>query len=313
MYDDGKETLVLQSKFSAAGKPATDAVLGWVVPVPAVPELDSMDSISARSLFYRLDRLSQPSVTAIPIILLICLFVWLLVTVALILYSRYLVKTLNVRPFFLVILSLLLLLIVVMIPPTLLGRSGVEVLAESDVGIYQTKVIKGGDSSALLDWLKEGGFQFHASDQPVLDDYIKRGWVFVVAKVRPGEKQKALDSAEGMPDPLILRFDSKVPVYPLALTGTTGTATEILLYVLGRSKWHCRDGMNLLFAGQESHWLLEDYFHENPKAFKPWEQHLPYLCKFKGTLTPDQMRKDLDLEPAADDAPYREHRVVWGW
>jgi hypothetical protein len=38
---------------------------------------------------------------------------------------------------------------------------------------------------------------------------------------------------------------------------------------------------------------------------------LPYLCKFKGTLTPAQMEKDKVLVPAEDDEPYRKHIVMW--
>lgn len=35
------------------------------------------------------------------------------------------------------------------------------------------------------------------------------------------------------------------------------------------------------------------------------------LCKFKGRLTPEQMKQDLIFEPAADNEPYRETKVVW--
>ncbi len=35
------------------------------------------------------------------------------------------------------------------------------------------------------------------------------------------------------------------------------------------------------------------------------------LCKFKGRLTPDQMKQDLILKPAPDNEPYRETKVVW--
>lgn len=38
---------------------------------------------------------------------------------------------------------------------------------------------------------------------------------------------------------------------------------------------------------------------------------LPYLCKFKGTLTPEQMREDLTLALAADSRSYRQRIITW--
>ena len=42
-----------------------------------------------------------------------------------------------------------------------------------------------------------------------------------------------------------------------------------------------------------------------------WERNLTYLCKFKATLTPAEMRNDLTFVPAPDNNPYREHSVRW--
>jgi hypothetical protein len=301
MFDDGKETLVLQSKFSAAGNPAPDAALGWVVPAPGVPELDSMKSKEALEVFWLLSHLSGSVVTLIPLSLIISL-----VAVVSFIVLCFVKK---VRTLYLLCGIFCWLVLVTFLIPTLLLRAkmtagGVDVIHEQDVGIYHAKVIKAADSSGLIAWLNEGGFRFQSSDQPVLDDYIKRGWVFVVAKVKPNEKAKGLVAYEGLPDPLILRFESKIPVYPLALTGTAGTPTEVLLYVLGKRKMSCGSALELKFAGP---------IDEVPQglSYKPWESALTYLCKFKGTLTPAQMRKDLELEPAADDAPYRERRVIW--
>lgn len=47
MFDEGKETLVLQSNFRQEGRPYSEPALGWVVPVPAVPEMASMRSEQA--------------------------------------------------------------------------------------------------------------------------------------------------------------------------------------------------------------------------------------------------------------------------
>jgi hypothetical protein len=40
------------------------------------------------------------------------------------------------------------------------------------------------------------------------------------------------------------------------------------------------------------------------------DMDLSYLCKFKGTLTPEQMREDVMLALAEDDQPYRQHIIT---
>lgn len=35
------------------------------------------------------------------------------------------------------------------------------------------------------------------------------------------------------------------------------------------------------------------------------------LCKFKGRLTPEQMKQDLEFTPSPDNEPYRERLIVW--
>ena len=282
-----------------------EVALGWVVPVPSIPELDSITSEQASELFFELNFRSRTYLTVIPISIIL----WFLVLAFLI------IMLLRKKKVLFVIGILFWVLIVPSFFNTLRmpydASAGVDIISEQKVGIYQAKVIRAKDSSGLIAWLNEQGFQFQESDQPVLDDYLKRGWVFVVATVRARERERAETLLRhrvynGLPDPLVIRFTSEAPVYPLALTGTVGTPTEIFLYVLGRGKYRCSPPMELKFAGS-----LDKIPGNFP--FLPWETDLKYFCKFKGILTPSQMRQDLELEPASDDAPYRERHVAVSW
>src|SRR4030043_1442775 len=61
LLEDGTETLILQSKYKTTEIDDANSI-GWVVPVPAVPELASMDADYAKMLFFSLSRRSQPIV-----------------------------------------------------------------------------------------------------------------------------------------------------------------------------------------------------------------------------------------------------------
>ena len=118
---------------------------------------------------------------------------------------------------------------------------------------------------------------------------------------------------EGLVAPLILRFETDAPVYPLALTATAGHDTQVLLYVLGKHKWENDGRLDLEYAGKARVESSKRYV-EGPADMAAAcldDAMLPYLCKFKGTLTPAQMESDLVLAPAENDRPYRKHITVW--
>jgi hypothetical protein len=52
-------------------------------------------------------------------------------------------------------------------------------------------------------------------------------------------------------------------------------------------------------------------YTSSPGFFVGAKMELSYLGKFKGTLTPEQMRGDLVLALAEDDEPYRQHIITW--
>jgi hypothetical protein len=321
VFSEGKEKLVLQSKFqesqptetpSTAETSKDSPTLGWVVPVPSLPDVSSMSAVDATIMFRILSRISAPSITRLPLFeITICLLV-LGAIVCWALRSNPRLREKHGRR--LIGLAALFLVVAIIVwggTPTLLGVSGVEVVSAKDVGIFHVKVIQAKSSTDLVAWLNEGGFKFGQEDISVFNDYIQRGWCFVVAKVRSPEEALKDSAPEGLVDPLVLSFDSKVPVYPLALTGTSLTETKVLLYTLTEEKMDCGNRLRLEYAGccDEKDFLYEYKYISWPLNER--EKALHYLCKFKGTLKPEQMKTDLELRKAADDAPYRAH--YWPW
>ena len=90
----------------------------------------------------------------------------------------------------------------------------------------------------------------------------------------------------------------------MALTGTTNTETEVLLYILSDHKMECGERLKLTFFGEKSNPFPGDSseFFSDMKT-KSWQ-----MSKFKGTLEPDQMKEDIVFKQAKDDEPYREIR-----
>jgi hypothetical protein len=325
LFDEGIETLILQSRYEIL-EGDENATLGWVVPVPAVPEVASMPADVARHLFFFLSMNSRPRVTKIAPTLFAFLFFAVaglsLLTLLLCLLSFVVplpqwFKSRRGKLARYSVWGLLSCLLLVLILPAFAtaGRSlGVDVIAEHRVGIYDVSVVRSDDTGDLIGWLNKHDFKFEDKDTATFESYVSNGWCFVVAVINPsaGDEERRIVS-EGLAAPLILRFPHANPIYPLALTGTGGFETEMLIYLASSTKMTCKDRLTLRFAGPMRERNLELLsFDIDPEGFfDPEKMNYPYLCKFKDRLTPDKMTADIVFTKAEDDEPYREHIVKW--
>ena len=176
------------------------------------------------------------------------------------------------------------------------------------------KVIEAKEGNAILIWLAEHNYGFSEKDREVFDDYVRRGWCFVTARV---DLQKAgmmgLINDEGLVNSLAMMFESNKPVYPLALTGTIGSEVEVLLYVFDTHKIRdASDRFALKYAGErEMKYLRDRVLFEPGASVIEWDFEQSYLTKLKAKLKPEQMKEDLVLDRAPDNEPYREHVYRW--
>jgi len=327
LYKDGVETLILQSRFVVPEDTSERKPLGWVVPVPAVPDLASMQPIDMRGQFEHLDMITSPRVTVLSQVVF-----WLLllgpvvlgVPLFFVLYVNYIFnfrcipkskRKLFERVF---LFCLLCISVCFWIMPNLfrstLGHDGVEVIKEEHVGIYDMKVIQSDDSKALAVWLQENQFVYDDKDTAVFDNYIASGWCFVVATIPPNPNNKTNDFImEGLPAPLIMRFPHDAPVYPLMLTGTGGFDTEILIYLASDTYMKCDDRLVLRYAG-EKRWNYYDrlLYVDTPEGFFTEENvECKYLMKYKGMLTPEAMSRDITFQSTSDDITHWERLFIW--
>ena len=329
LFNGSQETLVVQSKYRLSSSATED--FGWVVPVPSAPELASVELDQAEDLFFGLSQTSAPTVTRYSDCLYPIASLWLMIApVAGVLVLLLLLASLVIRPLqpvrnawkqvagisvFLLLTSAAGWFLLAFSGGAMAGVDSVDVIREEQVGIYHVQVVRAGEAGDLIQWLNENRFQFDDDDVRVFDGYVGRGWCFVVARVDPSHNTGRRQSlTQGLVAPLILRFEADAPVYPLALTATAGHDTQVLLYVLGEHKWQTDGRLALKYAGKahvsEMEEICRKAVPDLPAACLE-DADLPYLTKFKGTLSPTQMEEDLVLAPAEDDKAYRERIATW--
>lgn len=321
IHDSDKEFLLIQAQ--AVGRAEE---FGWVIPVPAVPAVGSLDREKTDKIFWSLASQTEPRVRSrSDTIFGVVLVLFGIAFLSALAYKKWVLASM--------VLVLFLLVVVVVVPlgpGNLPDQADVAILASARVGVYDTKVLRAGDPSALKDWLTEHGFRFDAEDEKVFQSYIDRSWCFVAARVAreasTGEGQ--LTSYGGFLPPLALLFDSLEPVYPWALTATVGYPVELLLYVAATS---CVESSPLDTKYSGSYRWSPDYadssslalprnFKEFPGAAVTWSigsESKPesvrfsgarWLTKLQATIIPGTAEGDLALTPA----PNRFYRpTIW--
>jgi hypothetical protein len=305
IFEDGKETLVLQSKYKTFDPNNVNSI-GWVVPVPSVPELASMDASNAQMLFFFMGVRSQPTTMELGFIFTFTSIIGLISILIGMPFKKLAIKWWRIA----IGVFIGLVLIPIFFMPKL-GKSTVDILEETKVGIYDVKVIKGDDANAITQWLRENKFEYGPTDLKVFEQYVKKNWCFVTARVNKKTDLKSSEvMSEGLVAPLILRFNANEAVYPMALTATASSETKVLLYVCADHKMDCAGKLKLAFFGETPRPFDKNDFRVKPDGFfKETESGKWYMCKFKGTLTQEQMNEDIIFKQAKDDKPYRE--IKW--
>jgi len=132
--------------------------------------------------------------------------------------------------------------------PAEIGKPGlgVELMKSAQVGDLDVEVIGGKDGEAVAGWLREHGYRVPATAPAALDNYVRRGFKFVVAQVR-AERAWTGDEAKGKEGLfsgtlLKLRFRSEKPFYPLALSRLAAAEeTEIILFTVTEHRLQPQD------------------------------------------------------------------------
>jgi len=299
-FDGARQVMLIENRISLLdGRPISS--LGWVVPVPAVPEIAVVtDRTSVRRSYQRLRARSDPDpLPVVPFVLVLVPFAFV--------YANRLRKqehpdgpTLR-GSIWIGIIGCVLAAVSLPAPFPSGPDSGVEVVKALRSGPLDAKVVRASTGAELVDWLKVNGFEYGKGDVAAIDDYLRRKWLFVVWKLVP-QPEGAFEGASASP-PLVLSFPTREPVYPLALTAAGGRSLDLVLYVFASTRMESSVVMHTAFAGfvMSSNGVL--YFGEEDKAaaalFGALRPPPEYLTKLTKKLSPDEMRKDIHFIQAA--------------
>lgn len=130
----------------------------------------------------------------------------------------------------------------------------VKVIETKTVGAYEVSVLAAEDGGSLERWLKESGYAIPGgkTEREIVDDYIRRKWFFVAAKINlngsgfklaSGKSQGAVTAAQaksgvqtklasGELHPLLISFDTARCVFPLKISSVAGKSSQVSLYVI---------------------------------------------------------------------------------
>ena len=320
MYEGGRETLIMQSKFELPTG-TNGGRLVWVVPVPATPEVASMDMHVAQSLFLRLGWDTRPKMVAVgPTLLIFILFLlWVASAVCLliVLLARKTQLALRIQDFarrrrsvwILVVLLLAVLTIVVFTLPVGGSVHGLDIADVPTARVQDVMVIRSETGDEAVKWLRRNGFSCTPADEAVLGDYAKERWSFVVATLDTGsgtEPSKVVMT--GLTPPLVIRFETAEAVYPAAMDSP---GAEVALYVLAEHKMDCPGVLKASYA-QGQYAIQPQRWYVRPEGFFALAgTEAKFLTKLKGKPEIGSARRqDIVVKPAPDDAACREEKLV---
>ncbi|MBX9737820.1 MAG: DUF2330 domain-containing protein, partial [Phycisphaerales bacterium] len=178
----------------------------------------------------------------------------------------------------------------------------IEILQQANIGAYDVRVVRSADPRAMLDWLTTEKFGVSEASAGAINGYVRDGWCFVAAKLRADASAEARRS----PEPLLMRFPTAQPVYPMRLTATGSTNLALDLYIFGPKRAAVEGMIHVCSASivdESSERLDSSAAHITHPALLSTIGPATIATRLRGSFTPAQMQSDLQIT-WSNDAPH---------
>jgi len=140
-----------------------------------------------------------------------------------------------------------------------LGGTGAEaervkVTEVKTVGAYEVAILSAKDAGSLAHWLESNGYSVPQAGSATVDEYIRKGWYFVAARIQlngdvafrlvsnsgpkggqvqtPARQALQKQMSSGELHPLRISFDTPCCIFPLKISAIGGKPSEVSLFVL---------------------------------------------------------------------------------
>jgi len=128
-------------------------------------------------------------------------------------------------------------------------KSAVEVLAQQDVGAYETVTLKSDDPEALYNYLNENGFDQPEESLPLIEHYVQNDMFFVAMKLKSG-------ADVGEIQPVTLKMQSWEACVPLILTRIAATPDmPVRIWMLGKARAVPTNWMHVVINEKKNDWF----------------------------------------------------------
>jgi len=222
-FDGTTERLVIENRYEGVGRH-----FGWVVPLPTEPKVEKVSP----GVFPTLRFICRPrlvyrwSYSALSL-LVIATVPWLFA------FSGRPRRLFDSMVFVIILLTFCGVPSVHYMRSTASSRghaAAVKVLNRGRVGAYDVATLSAPNAGALMKWLVDNKFKTEPALEPVLQDYVERGWVFVAYKF----SREVTAVKTSRTHPLSFTFPTVTAVYPLRMTGVGNGRLSLDLYVAGK-------------------------------------------------------------------------------
>ncbi len=291
-YKDGKLTLVIQSTVNSASKD-----LGWVIPLPAVPEkMEKVEPGLRESMAFVLGPKVVDDANMggafIFIVLLIIATCWAL--------GGPLRRVVGLTLFGTLIFAIAL---AISIPNNLAaaqasiagGSNDITIATEVRIGSYDAKVLTARTPEALDAWLAQNGFaSLSVAEKQAVREYIDSGWCFFTAHLARS------NNGSGVPHPIRFEMTTPKPVYPMKLTTLSASEPIYLdLFIIGEQTASAPGLSEVLcqtFKNEQGYdWTAQDKIEIGHPALEGLFWQGCTVTRLSGQWTPGAKTDDISL------------------
>jgi hypothetical protein len=159
---------------------------------------------------------------------------------------------------------------------------GSPLVKQDSVGPYNYAILKADDKSQMLNWLSTNGYVVPAGTDAAVMPYIRPGGYFLALRLKKGESTGDLQ-------PVVLRYQSDLPMVPINLTAASATPNMgILIWVLGAARAIPRNYYNTVIDDAQLDWLnsVQNYADVVGKAVREVDGHHGFVTEYAGSQAP---------------------------